>query len=194
MSFVNFVVREINCKIVYYGPGLSGKTTNLRWIFEHSIAQTGEKMISLTTESDRTLFFDLLPVDLGTVRGFKVRLHLYTIPGQVLYEPSRRLLLRGVDGLVLVADSQRERMKANAEALEDLQGNLRDHGYDFLRIPYLLQLNKRDLPTALPVETMKRLLDRKGEPVVEAVASKGVGVYETLREISRLVLTPLKQQ
>jgi signal recognition particle receptor subunit beta len=194
VSFVNFVVREINCKIVYYGPGLSGKTTNLRWIFEHSIAQTGEKMISLTTESDRTLFFDLLPVDLGTVRGFKVRLHLYTIPGQVLYEPSRRLLLRGVDGLVLVADSQRERMKANAEALEDLQGNLRDHGYDFLRIPYLLQLNKRDLPTALPVETMKRLLDRKGEPVVEAVASKGVGVYETLREISRLVLTPLKQQ
>ena len=194
MSFVNFVAREINCKIVYYGPGLSGKTTNLRWIFEHSIAKTGEKMISLTTESDRTLFFDFLPVELGTVRGFKVRLHLYTVPGQVLYEPSRRLLLRGVDGLVLVADSQRERMKANAEALEDLQGNLRDHGYDFLRIPYLLQLNKRDLPSAMPVETMKHLLDRKGEPVVEAVASKGVGVYETLREISRLVLTPLKQE
>ena len=194
MSFVNFVAREINYKIVYYGPGLSGKTTNLRWIFEHSIAQTGEKMISLTTESDRTLFFDLLPVDLGTVRGFKVRLHLYTIPGQVLYEPSRRLLLRGVDGLVLVADSQRERMKANAEALEDLQGNLRDYGYDFQRIPYLLQLNKRDLPTALPVERMRNLLDRKGEPVVEAVASKGVGVYETLREIGRLVLTPPQQE
>jgi mutual gliding-motility protein MglA len=194
VSFVNFVAREINCKIVYYGPGLSGKTTNLRWIFEHSIAKTGEKMISLTTESDRTLFFDFLPVELGTVRGFKVRLHLYTVPGQVLYEPSRRLLLRGVDGVVLVADSQRERMKANAEALEDLQGNLRDHGYDFLRIPYLLQLNKRDLPSAMPVETMKHLLDRKGEPVVEAVASKGVGVYETLREISRLALTPLKQE
>ena len=194
MSFVNFVVREINCKIVYYGPGLSGKTTNLRWIFEHSIAQTGEKMISLTTESDRTLFFDFLPVELGKVRGFKVRLHLYTVPGQVLYEPSRRLLLRGVDGVVLVADSQRERMKANAEALEDLQGNLRDYGYDFQRIPYLLQLNKRDLPTALPVERMRNLLDRKGEPVVEAVASKGVGVYETLREIGRLVLTPPQQE
>ena len=194
MSFVNFVAREINYKIVYYGPGLSGKTTNLRWIFEHSIAKTGEKMISLTTESDRTLFFDFLPVELGKVRGFKVRLHLYTVPGQVLYEPSRRLLLRGVDGVVLVADSQRERMKANAEALEDLQGNLRDYGYDFQRIPYLLQLNKRDLPTALPVETMKRLLDRKGEPVVEAVASKGVGVYETLREIGRLVLTPPQQE
>ena len=194
MSFVNFVAREINYKIVYYGPGLSGKTTNLRWIFEHSIAKTGEKMISLTTESDRTLFFDFLPVELGKVRGFKVRLHLYTVPGQVLYEPSRRLLLRGVDGVVLVADSQRERMKANAEALEDLQGNLRDYGYDFRRIPYLLQLNKRDLPTALPVERMRNLLYRKGEPVVEAVASKGVGVYETLREIGRLVLTPPQQE
>ena len=194
MSFVNFVAREINYKIVYYGPGLSGKTTNLRWIFEHSIAKTGEKMISLTTESDRTLFFDFLPVELGKVRGFKVRLHLYTVPGQVLYEPSRRLLLRGVDGVVLVADSQRERMKANAEALEDLQGNLRDYGYDFQRIPYVLQLNKRDLPTALPVERMRNLLDRKGEPVVEAVASKGVGVYETLREIGRLVLTPPQQE
>jgi mutual gliding-motility protein MglA len=194
LSFVNFIAREINCKIVYYGPGLSGKTTNLRWIFQHSIAKTGEKMISLTTESDRTLFFDFLPVELGTLRGFKVRLHLYTVPGQVLYEPSRRLLLRGADGVVLVADSQRERMKANAEALENLQDNLRDHGYDFLRIPYLLQLNKRDLPTALPVERLKNLLERKGEPIIEAVASKGVGVYETLREIGRLVLAQLKQE
>jgi mutual gliding-motility protein MglA len=194
LSFVNFIAREINCKIVYYGPGLSGKTTNLRWIFQHSIAKTGEKMISLTTESDRTLFFDFLPVELGTLRGFKVRLHLYTVPGQVLYEPSRRLLLRGADGVVLVADSQRERMKANAEALENLQDNLRDHGYDFLRIPYLLQLNKRDLPSALPVERLKNLLERKGEPIIEAVASKGVGVYETLREIGRLVLAQLKQE
>ena len=194
MSFVNFIAREINCKIVYYGPGLSGKTTNLRWIFEHSIAKTGEKMISLTTESDRTLFFDFLPVELGTVRGFKVRLHLYTVPGQVLYEPSRRLLVRGVDGVVLVADSQSERIKANAEALDNLQDNLRDQGYDLLRIPYLLQLNKRDLPTALPVERLRNLLDRKGEPVIEAVASKGVGVYETLREIGRLVLAQLKHE
>jgi len=194
VSFVNFIAREINCKIVYYGPGLSGKTTNLRWIFEHSIAKTGEKMISLTTESDRTLFFDFLPVELGTVRGFKVRLHLYTVPGQVLYEPSRRLLVRGVDGVVLVADSQSERIKANAEALDNLQDNLRDQGYDLLRIPYLLQLNKRDLPTALPVERLRNLLDRKGEPVIEAVASKGVGVYETLREIGRLVLAQLKHE
>ncbi len=192
MSFVNFVCREINCKIVYYGPGLSGKTTNLRWIFEHTVAKAGDKMVSLSTESDRTLFFDFLPVELGTVRGFKVRLHLYTVPGQVLYEPSRRLLLRGVDGVVLVADSQKERVSANVEALENLQGNLGDHGYDFLRIPYVLQLNKRDLPTALTVEKMKSLLVRKGEPIIEAVASRGRGVYETLREIGRLVIADFK--
>ena len=194
MSFVNLVVREINCKIVYYGPGLSGKTTNLRWIFEHRTAKKGDRMISLSTEYDRTLFFDFLPVDLGTFRDFRVRLHLYTVPGQVLHEPSRGLLLRGVDGVVLVADSQKDRMKANLEALESLQDNLRAQGYDFAELPYLLQLNKRDLPTALLVEKLKSLLVRKEEPVIEAVASKGVGVYETLRDIGRLVLAQLKQQ
>lgn len=193
MSFINFAAREINCKIVYYGAGLGGKTTNLQWIFDQTVGKTGGKMISLATETDRTLFFDFLPLDLGTVRGFKTRFHLYTVPGQVFYDASRKLILRGVDGLVFVADSQEERMDANLEALDNLQENLTDHGYDFRKIPYVLQLNKRDLPTALPAEDLKESLLKKEEPTFESVASKGVGVFETLRECGRLVLTELKK-
>lgn len=193
MSFINFAAREINCKIVYYGPGLGGKTTNLQRIYDKSADTQKGKMISLATETDRTLFFDFLPLDLGTVRGFRTRFHLYTVPGQVYYDASRKLILRGVDGVVLVADSQEERMDANLEALENLQENLMEHGYDFLKIPYVLQLNKRDLPNALPVEELKANLVRKNEPVFEAVALKGVGVFETLRECGRLVLTELKK-
>ena len=193
MSFINFAAREINCKIVYYGPGLVGKTTNLKWIFGQTANKSGGKMISLATETDRTLFFDFLPLELGTVRGFKARFHLYTVPGQVFYDASRKLILRGVDGVVFVADSQEERMDANEEALENLQTNLRDHGYDFSTMPYVLQLNKRDLPNALSVETLASTLSLKGEPVFEAVAVQGVGVFETLKEVGRQVLAELKK-
>ena len=193
MSFINFAAREINCKIVYYGAGLGGKTTNLQWIFDQTVGKTGGKMISLATESDRTLFFDFLPLDLGSVRGFKTRFHLYTVPGQVFYDASRKLILRGVDGVVFIADSQQERMDANLEALENLQENLQNHNYDFMKVPYILQANKRDLPSALPVDELRQALVKKSEPVVEAVAYKGVGVFETLREVARLVLAELKK-
>jgi mutual gliding-motility protein MglA len=193
VSFINFASREINCKIVYYGAGLGGKTTNLQWIFERTAAKSGGKMLSLATETDRTLFFDFLPLELGTVRGFKTRFHLYTVPGQVFYDASRKLILRGVDGVVFVADSQEARMDANEEALDNLQTNLKDHGYDFAAMPYVLQLNKRDLPNALPAETLTKLLSKKGEPVLEAVAVEGVNVFETLKEVGRQVLAELKK-
>ena len=193
MSFINFAAREINCKIVYYGAGLGGKTTNLQFIFDKTADKQKSKMISLATETDRTLFFDFLPLDLGTVRGFKTRFHLYTVPGQVFYDASRKLILRGVDGVVFVADSQEERQDANLEALDNLYENLKEHGYEFKKIPYVLQLNKRDLPNALPVEELTKELVRKGEPVFEAVAFQGKGVFETLKEVARLVLLELKK-
>lgn len=193
MSTINFAAREINCKIVYYGAGLGGKTTNLQYIFDKTSEKQKGKMISLATETDRTLFFDFLPLDLGTVRGFKTRFHLYTVPGQVFYDASRKLILRGVDGVVFVADSQEERMDANVEALENLQGNMKEHGYDFMKIPYVLQLNKRDLPNALGVDALKKELVKKAEPVFEAVAIQGVGVFETLKEVARQVLVELKK-
>ena len=193
MSFINFAAREINCKIVYYGAGLGGKTTNLQWIFDQTLGKTGGKMISLATETDRTLFFDFLPLDLGTVRGFKTRFHLYTVPGQVFYDASRKLILRGVDGVIFVADSQEERMDANYEAIENLHENLKEHGYDFTKVLYVLQLNKRDLHNVMTVPDRTKALQKKGEPVVEGVAFKGVGVFETLKEVARLVLAELKK-
>src|SRR6476469_7701703 len=164
MTFINYAAREINCKIVYYGPGLCGKTTNLQWIYDKTNPQAKGKLISLATETDRTLFFDFLPLDLGTVRGFRTRFHLYTVPGQVFYEARRKRILRGVDGVVFVAESQEERMHANIEALENLQENLKEHGYDFKKIPYVLQLNKRDLPSAMAVDELKREICKKDEP------------------------------
>src|SRR5262245_17254569 len=193
LSFINFAAREINCKIVYYGAGLGGKTTNLQFIFDKTADKQKSKMISLATETDRTLFFDFLPLDLGTVRGFRTRFHLYTVPGQVFYDASRKLILRGVDGVVFVADSQEERLDANLEALENLQENLKEHGYDFKKIPYVLQLNKRDLPSAMPVDDLRKELLRKSEPVLEAVAFQGRGVFETLKEVARQVLIELKK-
>ena len=193
MSFINFAAREINCKIVYYGAGLGGKTTNLQFIYQKTAEQQRGKMISLTTETERTLFFGFLPLDLGSVRGFKTRIHLYTVPGQVFYDASRKLILRGVDGVVFVADSQQERMDANIEALDNLQDNLKEHGYDLQKIPYVLQLNKRDLPNILPVDTLTKELRRKQEAVFEAIAFQGTGVFETLKEIARQVLLELKQ-
>jgi len=193
VPFINFPAREINCKLVYYGPGLGGKTANLQWIYEHTGTNQKGKMISLATETDRTLFFDFLPLDLGTVRGFKTRLHLYTVPGQVFYEASRKLILKGADGVVFVADSQEERLEANLETIENLREHLKEHKLDFDTIPYVLQLNKRDVPGVLPVEELAKQLQIKGEPVTEAVAISGQGVFETLREVARLVLAELKK-
>jgi signal recognition particle receptor subunit beta len=191
MTFINYASREINCKIVYYGPGLCGKTTNLQWIYDKTNPNAKGKLISLATETDRTLFFDFLPLELGTVRGFKTRFHLYTVPGQVFYDASRKLILKGVDGVIFVADSQVERMDANVESIDNLQINLRAQGYDLMAIPYILQLNKRDLPNVTPVDEMVKLLRKKGEPVYEAVASKGNGVFETLKGVAKLVLQEL---
>jgi len=193
LTFINYASREINCKIVYYGPGLGGKTTNLQYIYDTTAPQQKGKLISLATETDRTLFFDFLPLELGTVRGFKARFHLYTVPGQVFYDASRKLILKGVDGVVFVADSQRERMDANFESLWNLETNLKGQGYDLMKIPYALQLNKRDLPDILSVEELKRELIRKDEPAIEAVAPKGVGVFETLKAVAKQVLTDLRK-
>jgi hypothetical protein len=193
MTFINYASREINCKIVYYGPGLCGKTTNLQWIYDKTNPNAKGKLISLATETDRTLFFDFLPLDLGTVRGFKTRLHLYTVPGQVFYEASRKLILKGADGVVFVADSQPDRLDANLETLENLKEHLHEHKLDFATIPYVLQLNKRDLPNATSREELTRALQMKGEPVMEAVAIRGEGVFETLSEIAKLVLAELKK-
>ena len=192
MSMINYASREINCKIVYYGPGLGGKTTNLEHVYGKVKPDTRGKLISLATETERTLFFDFLPLELGSVRGFKTRIHLYTVPGQVFYDASRKLILRGVDGIVFVADSQEQRMDANVEALDNLMSNLKEHGYDFNKIPYVLQLNKRDLPNILPVDLLATELRRKNEAIIEAVAFQGVGVFETLKEIAKQVLTELK--
>jgi mutual gliding-motility protein MglA len=193
MTFINYAAREITCKIVYYGPGLGGKTTNIQYIYDRTNPAAKGKLISLATETDRTLFFDFLPIDLGTVKGFKVRFQLYTVPGQVFYDASRKLILRGVDAVIMVADSQNERMDANEESVYNLKVNLKENGYDFATIPYCLQLNKRDLPNVAPVEEMTQKLLQKGEPIFEAVASKGVGVFETLKAVAKQTLIELRK-
>jgi signal recognition particle receptor subunit beta len=193
MSFINYLSREINCKIVYYGPGLCGKTTNLQYIYNKTNPEAKGKMISLATETERTLFFDFLPLALGEIRGFKTRFHLYTVPGQVFYDASRKLILKGVDGVVFVADSQIARMEANLESMENLRTNLAEQGYSLDKLPYVIQYNKRDMPNIAPVEELRRLLNPSGVPDFEAVASTGVGVFETLKAVAKLVLTELKR-
>jgi hypothetical protein len=194
MTFINYAAREINCKIVYYGPGLGGKTTNIQYVYERTGDATKGKLISLATESDRTLFFDFLPIEFGAIRGFRTRFHLYTVPGQVFYDASRKLILKGVDGVVFVADSQEIRMDANVESIRNLHDNLKEHGYDLVKIPYVLQLNKRDLPTAVPVPQMVSALRIKDEPVFEAVATRGLGVFDTLKAIVKSVLLHLRNR
>ncbi len=194
MSFINYASREINCKIVYYGPGLGGKTTNLQYVYERTNPQNKGQLISLATETDRTLFFDFLPLDLGSVRGFRTRFHLYTVPGQVFYDASRKLILKGVDGVIFVADSQEARMDANLESLDNLKHNLRENGFDLSLIPYALQFNKRDLAGAVPYDVMLRALQIKGEPTFEAVAPKGIGVFETLKAVAKQVLQELSKK
>ena len=193
MTFINYASREINCKIVYYGPGLCGKTTNLQYIYDSTAPQAKGKLISLATETDRTLFFDFMPLELGTVRGFKTRFHLYTVPGQVYYDASRKLILKGVDGVVFVADSQEERMDANIEALYNLEENLETQGFNLMDLPYVLQLNKRDLPNVIPVDELTAELQKKGEPTYEAVATNGDGVFDTLKAVAKQVLTELRK-
>jgi signal recognition particle receptor subunit beta len=193
MSFINYSAREINCKIVYYGPGLCGKTTNLLYIYKKTTPDSKGKMISLATETERTLFFDFLPLSLGTIRGFKVRFHLYTVPGQVFYDASRKLILRGVDGVVFVADSQVERMEANIESVENLRKNLSEQGFNLDTIPYAVQYNKRDLPNVVPVDELNKALNPRGVTHFEAVATQGKGVFDTLKEIAKQVILELKK-
>jgi len=192
MSFINYSSREINCKIVYYGPGLCGKTTNLQYVYAKTNPEAKGKMISLATETERTLFFDFLPLSLGEIRGFKTRFHLYTVPGQVFYDASRKLILKGVDGVVFVADSQLERMEANLESVENLRTNLAEQGYDLDRVPYVVQYNKRDLPSAVALEE-QRAINPRNVPAFAAVAPTGVGVFDTLKAIAKQVLTELKR-
>lgn len=191
MSMINYASREINCKLVYYGPGLGGKTTNLEYVYSKVAPETRGKLISLATEQERTLFFDFLPVDLGSIRGFKTRFHLYTVPGQVYYNASRRLILKGVDGIVFVADSQAERMDANIAAMQNLYENLADNGYDSGQIPIVLQWNKRDLPNAVSTQELHDQLNPDNLPEFEAVAVNGTGVFDTLRAVSKLVIKTL---
>ncbi len=194
MAFINYSAREINCKLVYYGPGLCGKTTNLKHIYERTSPQVRGKMISLATETERTLFFDFLPLALGEIRGFRTRFHLYTVPGQVFYDASRKLILKGVDGIVFVADSQEERFEANLESLDNLRANLRQQANDLDRIPWVIQYNKRDLANVVPVEELRRALNPTGRiPDFEASAATGKGVFETLKALAKLVLADLKR-
>lgn len=188
---INYASREINCKLVYYGPGLGGKTTNLEYVYEKVAPDTRGKLISLATETERTLFFDFLPVDLGSIRGFKTRFHLYTVPGQVYYNASRRLILKGVDGVVFVSDSQVERLDANVASMQNLFENLADYGYDPKQLPIVVQYNKRDLPNVLPVDELRTQLNPMAWPDYEAVATDGTGVFDTLRAAGKLVLKSL---
>ena len=194
MTFINYAAKEINCKIVYYGPGLCGKTTNLQYIYSKTSPDAKGKMISLATETDRTLFFDFLPLDLGTIRGFTTRFHLYTVPGQVFYDASRKLILKGADGVIFVADSQRERMESNIESIRNLETNLNEHGLDLKTLPYALQLNKRDLPNVTPVDEMYRVLNYKREPTFKAVAPEGEGVFDTLKSVAKQILVELRKR
>lgn len=194
MSTINFAAREINCKIVYYGPGMCGKTTNLKHVFGKVPEHLRGDMVSLATEDERTLFFDFLPLDLGSVQGFKTRFHLYTVPGQVFYNASRKLILRGVDGIVFVADSAPNRLRANAESMRNLRENLAEHGIDVREVPIVLQINKRDLPEALPTDMIRAVIDpTKKLQIYEASAAQGIGVFETLKAVSRLVLEKLSR-
>lgn len=194
MSLVNYSTREITSKIVYYGPGRSGKTTNLQYIHGQVPEDRRGRMVSLATETDRTLFFDFLPLDLGTISGFQTRFQLYTVPGQVYYDATRKLVLQGADGVVFVADSQRQQRDENVESFRNLQVNLLEQGVDPRTIPIVLQYNKRDLPDVMSLEEMDDLLNYRDLPRYEAQALGGIGVFDTLKGISELVLRRLSQR
>jgi mutual gliding-motility protein MglA len=191
MSFINRMSKEVNCKIVYYGPGLCGKTTNLQHVFSTTKPESRGKMISLATETERTLFFDFLPLDLGKIGEYKVRFHLYTVPGQVFYDASRKLILKGADGVVFVADSQPSRLEANIESVENLEQNLGEYGVTLKQVPYVVQYNKRDLPEIASLEDLRAAVNPMKVPEYEAAAKKGTGVFETLKGVAKLVLSQL---
>jgi mutual gliding-motility protein MglA len=192
VSLINYSSREINCKVVYYGPGLGGKTTNIQYVYEKLAPETKGKLVTLATEMDRTLFFDFLPLELGEVKGFKTRFHLYTVPGQVYYNASRKLILRGVDGIVFVADSSEARFDANIEALYNLHDNLKEYDLSLEEIPFVMQWNKRDMPDALPVDELNSELNPEGYENFEGVAINGVGVFDTLKCVAKQVLRQLQ--
>lgn len=192
MSFINYSTKEVNCKVVYVGTGLSGKTTNVQYIYEQTAADLRGKFFAGNSENERTLFFDFLPLGVGDVRGYKTRFHLYTIPGQTFYEISQQFILKGVDGVVFVVDSQAERMESNLESFEILTRNLERQGYDPNKLPLIFQYNKRDLPSALPVKELEQTFNPGRKPSFEAVASRGEGVMETLQAVTQWVIRELK--
>lgn len=188
MAVINYSKKEISAKIVYYGPSLCGKTTNIQSIYASIKPEQKGKLVSLATEADRTLFFDFLPIEIANIRGFKTRLHFYTVPGQVYYNSTRRAVLTGVDGLVFVADSQRDKMEENIESLANLEENLNYYGKSMKTLPLVIQYNKRDLPDVTPVAEMEQILNPDGYPYFEAVATTGEGVLQTLTKITKMVL------
>lgn len=192
MAFINRNAKEIHLKVVYYGPSLGGKTTNVQWVYQKTANDQKSKLIALNTENERTLFFDFLPLFLGDIRGFTTKLHMYTVPGQVVYDASRKLILKGLDGIVFVADSQLERAEENYQSMNNLETNLAQQGYDIRQIPLVIQYNKRDLPNVSPIVEMRKALNRYNSPEFEAVATQGVGVFESLKTVSKSIITVLK--
>ncbi|HAG90677.1 MAG TPA: gliding-motility protein MglA [Bdellovibrionales bacterium] len=192
MSFINYNAKEIHCKVVYYGPSLGGKTTNQQWVYQKTMSGEKSDLFSIPGDAERTLFFDFLPLNIGEIQGYKTRMHLYTVPGQVVYDASRKLILKGLDGLVFVADSQEERMEENIQALKNLERNLTQQGYGINEVPLVFQYNKRDLPNAVPLEEMKTALNKYNSPEFEGTASEGKGVFESLKSVSKSIINVLK--
>jgi signal recognition particle receptor subunit beta len=191
MSFINHNTKQIHCKIVYYGPSLGGKTTNIRWAYQETANDQQTKLVALNTDVERTLFFDFLPLEFGEIRGYRTRFHLYSVPGQVIYDASRKLIIKGLDGVIFVADSQAERMDENLQALQNLEKNLESQGLDIKEIPLILQYNKRDLPSAMPLRDLRFQLNKFNSPEFEAKASEGVGVMESLSTCSKAIINIL---
>ena len=192
MSFINYNAKEIHCKIVYYGPSLGGKTTNIQWVYQTLASDQKSKLVALNTEIERTLFFDFLPLEVGEIRGFQTRFHLYTVPGQVIYDASRKLILKGLDGVVFVVDSQADRLEENMSSMRNLEKNLEQQGYNIKEIPLLIQYNKRDLPNSLPIAELRKHLNRYNAQEVEAVAFEGKGVLDSFKLVSKNVIQILK--
>ncbi|KYG68788.1 MULTISPECIES: ATP/GTP-binding protein [Bdellovibrio] len=192
MSFINYNAKEIHCKVVYYGPSLGGKTTNIQWVYQKTAEDQKSKLVALNTDIERTLFFDFLPLNVGDIRGFKTRFHLYTVPGQVVYDASRKLILKGLDGVIFVADSQIERMDENLESLRNLERNLEQQGYDIREIPLIMQYNKRDLPNVASLAELRSALNPYNAPEIEGCASEGKGVFESLKTVSKSIINVLK--
>jgi signal recognition particle receptor subunit beta len=192
MSFINNTAKEIHCKLVYYGPSLGGKTTNVQWVYQKTKTDQKSKLIALNTENERTLFFDFLPLFIGEIRGFTTKFHLYTVPGQVVYDASRKLIMKGLDGVIFVADSQAERWEENIESMNNLETNLQQQGYDIRQVPLVIQYNKRDLSNVSPIQDMRKALNRYNATEFEAIATQGIGVFESLKTVSKSIISVLK--